>query len=67
MDKYGRTAGSPGCLGIGQHLEQEMLDKGGAIKLETSGNEEEIVPELDVSLKKMKIGEPDFTPGGASS
>ena len=47
--------------------EQEMVDKGDAIKLETSGNQEEIVPELDVSLKKRKIGEPDINPGEASS
>ena len=59
LDKYGRTAGCPGCVGIGQHteecrarIEQEMVDKGDAIKLETSGNQEEIVPEPDVSLKK---------------
>ena len=41
------------------------MDKGDAIKLETSGNQEEIVQELDVSLKKRKIGEPDIIPGGA--
>ena len=34
---------------------------------ETSGNQEEIVPEPDVNLKKRKIGEPDINPGGASS
>ena len=44
-----------------------MVDKGGAIELKTSGNQEEIVQELDVSLKKRKIGEPDINPGGASS
>ena len=74
LEKYGRAAGCPGCLGIGQHteecrarIEQEMMDKGDAIKLETSGNQEEIVQEPDVSLKKRKIGEPDINPGGASS
>ena len=74
LDKYGRTAGCPGCLGIGRHteecrarIEQEMVDKGDAIKLETSGNQEEIVPEPDVGLKKRKVGEPDINPGGASS
>ena len=74
LDKYGRTAGCPGCVGNGQHteecrprVEQEMVDKGDTIKLETSGNQEEIVPELDVSLKKRKIGEPDINPGWASS
>ena len=46
-------------------IEQEIVDKGDAIKLETSGNQEEIVQELDVSLKKRKIGEPDIIPGGA--
>ena len=72
--KYGRTAGCPGCAGIGQHTEecrarneQEMVDKGDAIKFETSGNQEEIVQEPDASLKKRKIGEPDINPGGASS
>ena len=42
-----------------------MVDKGDAIKLETSGNQEESVPEPDVCLK-WKIGEPDINPGGAS-
>ena len=61
LDKYGRTAGCPGCGGHGQHteecrarIEQEMVDKGDAIKLETSGNQEEIVQESDVSFKKEK-------------
>ena len=74
LDKYERTAGCPGCVGIGQHteecrarIEQEMVDKGDAIKLETSGNQEEIVPEPDASLKKRNIGGPDINPGGASS
>ena len=44
-----------------------MVDRGDAVKLETYGNQEEIVPEPDVSLKKKKIGEPDINPGGASS
>ena len=59
LDKYGRTAGCPGCVGNGQHteecrarIEQEMVDKVDAIKLETSGNQEEIVPEPDVILKE---------------
>ena len=74
FDKYGRTAGCPGCVGIRQHteecrarIEQEIEDKGDAIKLETSGNQAEIVPEPGVNLKKRKIGEPDINPGGASS
>ena len=29
--------------------------------------QEEIVPELDVGLKKRKVGEPDINPGVASS
>ena len=40
LDKYGRAAGCPGCVGIGQHteecrarIEQEMVDKGDAIML----------------------------------
>ena len=63
LDKYGRTEGCPGCLRIGQHteecrarIEQEMVDKGDAIKIETGED-----------LKKRKIGEPDINPGGASS
>ena len=44
-----------------------MVDKGDAIKLETSGNQEEIVQESDVSFEKRKNGEPDINPGGASS
>ena len=71
LDKYGRTARCPGCLGIGQHteecrsgIEQEMVDKGDAIELETSGNQEEIVEEPDANLKKRKVGEPDINPGG---
>ena len=74
LDKYGRTAGCPGCAGIGQHteecparFEQEMVDKGDSIKLETSGNQEEIVQEPDASLKKRRIGEPEINPGGAPS
>ena len=73
LDKYGRTPGCPGCVGIGQHtevcrarFEQEMVDEGDAIKLETSGNQDEIVQKPDVSLKR-KIGEPHINPGGASS
>ena len=38
-----------------------------AVKLETSGNQEETVTEHDVSLKRRKIGEPEIDPGGASS
>ena len=71
MDKYGRTAGCPGCLGIGQHteecrarIEQEMVGKGDAIKIEAA---EEIVEEPDANLKKRIIGKPDINPGGASS
>ena len=71
LDKYGRTTGCPGCLGIGQHteecrarIEQEMVDKGDGIKIETG---EEIVEEPDANLKKRKICEPDINPGGASS
>ena len=74
VDKYGRTAGYPGFVGIGQHteecrarIEQAMVEKGDGIQLETSGHQEDIVPEPDVSLKKGKIGEPDINPGGASS
>ena len=73
FDRYGRTAGCTGCVVIGQHteecrviIEQEMMDKGDAIKLETCGNQKEIVQMPDVTLKKRKIGEPDINPGGAS-
>ena len=62
LDKYGRTAGCPGCVGNEQHteecrarIEQNIVDKGDAIKLETSGNQEEIVQEPDVSLKEGKL------------
>ena len=62
LDKYERTEGCPGCVGNGQHteecrarIEQKMVCKGDAIKLETSGNQEEIVPQTDVSLKKRKM------------
>ena len=44
-----------------------MVDRGDAVKLETSGNQKGIVQEPDVSLKKRKIGEPYIKPGGASS
>ena len=75
LDKYGRSAGCQSCVGNGQHtegrrarIEQEMVDKNDEIKLETSGNQEEIVQEPDVSLKKKrKIGDPNISPGGASS
>ena len=74
LDKYGRTAGCPGCAGIGQHteecrarIEQAMVDKGDAVKLDTSGNQEEIVQEPVASFEKRKIGEQDVNPGGASS
>ena len=50
-----------------QESNKEMVDTGDAIELGTCGNQEEIVPEPDVSLKKRKIGEPDISPGGASS
>ena len=73
LDKYGRTAGCPGCVGNVQHteecrarIEQEMETK--VMQLSSrSGNQEEIVQEPDVSLKKRKIGEPDINRGGASS
>ena len=38
-------------------IEQEMVDKGDATKIETSGNQEEIVQQLDVSLKIKTLGE----------
>ena len=50
-----------------QEWNKKWGDKGDSIKLETSGNQEEIVQEPDVSLKKRKIGEPDINPGGPSS
>ena len=52
LDKYELTAGCPGCAGIGQlaeecraRIEQEMVNKGVAMKIKTSGNHEEIVQE----------------------
>ena len=65
LDKYGRIAGS--TQECRARIEQEMVDKVGGIKLETSGNLKEIVPEFDVSLKKRNIGEPDINAGGAAS
>ena len=70
LDKYGRTAGCPGCLGIWQHteecrarIEQEMVDKVMQFKIETGG---EIVEEQDANLKEENWW-PDINPGGASS
>ena len=59
-------------LGSTQRSAEQELDKkrwtnGDAMKLETFGNRWGVVQELDVSLKKRKIGEPDVNPGGASS
>ena len=83
MDKYGRSVGCPGCVGIGQHteecgtrIEQEMVDKGEAVKIAAS---EDIAQEPDAILMKRRVGtttsfgkpnasgEPDVNPGGASS
>ena len=68
--EHAAAAGCPGCLGIGQHteecrarIEQEMVDKGDAIKIEAGA---EIVEEPNAILKKEEIGEPDINPGGAS-
>ena len=36
-------------------IEQKMVDKGDAIKLETFGNQEEIAQKPDVNLKKRKL------------
>ena len=44
-----------------------MVDKNDASKIKTSGDQKEIVQEVDVSLKKRKVGEQDINPGGASS
>ena len=61
-DRYGRTAGCPGCVGVGQHtvecrarIEQEMVDKSDAIKLETPGNQEEIVQEPGTLVSQIVI------------
>ena len=68
LDKYGRTTGCLGCIGIGPHtedcrtrIEQEMLAKGDAIKIETRQECEKPV------RRKEKTGESDANPGGASS
>ena len=62
LDKYGRADGCPRCVGNGQHTEgaeqelnKKMLDKGDAIKIETSGSQEEIVTGLCVGLKRGKL------------
>ena len=67
LHKYGRTTGCPGCVGIGPHtgfcrarIEQEMLEKGDAIKVETREKQEEGVKERDVSLKKRKTGKKEL-------
>ena len=64
LDEYGRTVKCPGRVGVGQHtedcrtrVEQEMVDKGDAIKLEASGNQEEIAQEPDANLQKRRIGD----------
>ena len=72
LDKYGRTAGCPDCLGIGpehrgmpsKNLNKKWWTRVMQLKLRTGG---EIVEEPDANLKKRKIGEPDINPGGASS
>ena len=71
LDKYGRTGRMPRlCWNWAEEcrarIEQETVDKSDAIKLETSGNQKEILQEPDVSLNR-KIGEPDVNPGEASS
>ena len=48
-----------------QELNKKCWIKVVQIRLETSGNQEQIVKEPDGSLKKRKIGEPDINPGGA--
>ena len=75
LDKYRRTTGCPGCVGLGPHtedcrarFEQEILAEGDAIKLEIRQEEEvKALSQLDVSPKKSKTGESDINPGGASS
>ena len=74
LDKYGRATGCPGCIGIGPHtkdcrarIEQEMLAKGDAIKLETRQKCERSLREPETSPKKRKTGESDVNPGGALS
>ena len=48
-----------------QELNKKWWTKGDAIKLETYGNQKEIVQDPDASLKRRKIGEPDINPCGA--
>ena len=62
LDKCGRTSGCPGCVGIGQHteegrarIEQEMVKKGDAIKLETYGNHEELCKRLMSVSRRGKL------------
>ena len=45
-------------------IEQEMVDEVGGIKLETSGNLKEIVPDFVVSLRKRNVSEPDINAAG---
>ena len=66
--EYGRIAGCPGCLGIGQHteecrarIEQEMVDKGDAIIIEIGGEialigkflEDELIAGREHELRNM--------------
>ena len=74
LDKYGRTTGCPGCVGIGHHtedcrarVEQEMLAKGDAMKLETRQEQDGNPSDPEASPKKRKTGESDVNPGGAPS
>ena len=71
LDKYGLSVGGPGCVGIGQHtaecrarIEQEMVDEGDAVEIGASA---EIVQEPVDSVKNRTNGEPDISPGEASS
>ena len=52
LDKYGRTTGCPGFIGIGPHTEDCRA---------------RIEREMLASSKKRKTGESDVNPGGASS
>ena len=71
LDKYGRTAGSPGCDGNGQHTEEcraRIEQKWWTKMMQLSPRHLEIRKKLCQNLMSVfKRKAPDINPGGASS
>ena len=71
LDKYGRTARCLGCAGNGKHTESAEIEfskkwwtKVMQLNSRHLGNQEEIVPQPDVSLKKRKwVSQTSFQAG----